>query len=98
MVIAILPPPCLLLAAAELAGDAARRTATMAVARRTTERGGPAAAIVHRINAPLDRLVIEAGPRFILPVREKNRRSVRNVFIGFLGKFSDSSFSFRIKI
>jgi hypothetical protein len=37
-------------------------------------------------------------PGFILPVRKKNRRSVRNVFIGFLGNFSDSSFSFRIKI
>jgi hypothetical protein len=38
------------------------------------------------------------GTGFILRVRKKNRRSVRNTFIGFLGNFSDSSFSFRIKI
>jgi hypothetical protein len=40
------------------------------------------------------------GTGFILPVRKKtkNRRSVRNAFIGFLGNFSDSSFSFQIKI
>jgi hypothetical protein len=44
------------------------------------------------------RAEMEAEAGFILPVRKKNRRSVRNVFIGFLGNFSDSSFSFRIKI
>jgi hypothetical protein len=43
-------------------------------------------------------VAIDALAGFILPVRKKNRRSVRNVFIGILGNFSDSSFSFRIKI
>jgi hypothetical protein len=40
----------------------------------------------------------DCGAGFILPVRKKNRRLVRNAFIGFLGNFSDSSFYFQIKI
>jgi hypothetical protein len=41
--------------------------------------------------------VLAVGIGFILPVRKNKPRSVRNVFIGFLRNFSDSSFSFRIK-
>jgi hypothetical protein len=44
------------------------------------------------------RAVWSAPTRVYFTGNEKNRRSVRNAFIGFLGNFSDSSFSFRIKI
>jgi len=52
------------------------------------------AIIVHLVGA------YQAGfplPGFSIPVTKKYRRSPRNVFLGFIGKFSDSSFCFRMK-
>ena len=56
------------------------------------DRGGATKAWLHTAPNSSSHLLA----RFSLPVTKK-RRSLRNTFIGFIGKFSDSTFCFRTK-
>ena len=76
-----------------------RRGPALLRARRAARRRGPTPA--PRARAPPGRgrrpWLDRPPPKVFFTSKKKNRRSPINTFIGFIGKFSDSTFCFRTK-